>query len=135
MSASSLDMFSETGPALPPIVPGKLILNGENPFIRLSHKPGGPTTTDASLWSITYSPNGAGHALFIKSELTDNQWRIYSDNPEMVNWLQTTVQGMLNPETARNDIAVIEAIFPQKGDPQGRWTQRVHSGGDEITLT
>ena len=36
MTTSSLDMSSETGPALPPIVPGKLILNGENPFIRLS---------------------------------------------------------------------------------------------------
>ena len=98
MSTPSLDMFSETGPALPPIVPGKLILNGENPFLRLSHTPGGPTTTDASLWSITYSPKGAGHALFIKSELTENQWRIYSDNPEMVSWLQTSIQGMLNPE-------------------------------------
>ncbi len=135
MSTSSLDMFSETGPALPPIVPGKLILNGENPFLRLSHTPGGPTTTDASLWSITYSPKGAGHALFIKSELTENQWRIYSDNPEMVSWLQTTIQGMLNPETARNDIAVIEAKFSQQGDLQDSWSQRVCSDRDEITLT
>jgi hypothetical protein len=128
-------MSSETGPGLPPIVPGKLILNGENPFIRLSHAPGEPLTTDASLWTITYSPKGAGHALFIKSELTDNHWRIYSDNPEMVSWLQATVQGMLNPQTANNQISVLEAKFSRQGDLQGSWTQKVHSGPDEITLT
>ena len=135
MTTSILDMSSGTGPGLPPIVPGKLILNGENPFIRLSHAPGEPLTTDASLWTITYSPKGAGHALFIKSELTDNQWRIYSDNPEMVKWLQATVQGMLNPETADSHIAVLEAAFSRQGDLQGSWTQQVHSSADEITLT
>ncbi len=134
MTTSSLDMSSETGPALPPIVPGKLILNGENPFIRLSHAPGDPFTTDASLWTITYSPKGAGHALFIKSELTDNQWRIYSDNPELVSWLQATVQGMLNPETASSRIAVLDARFSRHGDVQNTWTQKVRSDTDEIVL-
>ena len=135
MTTSSLDMSSETGPALPPIVPGRVILNGENPFIRLSHSPSEPITTDASLWTITYSPKGAGHALFIKSELTDNQWRIYSDNPEMVSWLQATVQGMLNPETADRNITVIRSIFSRQGDTQSSWTQKVESNDDEITLT
>jgi len=134
MTTSSLDMSSGTGPALPPIVPGKLILNGENPFIRLSHAPGGPFTTDASLWTITWSPRGAGHALFIRSELTDDRWRIYSDNPALASWLQATVQGMLNPETAGNDIAVVEAGFSRQGDLQASWTQSVHSGADEIVL-
>ena len=134
MTTSSLDMSSETGPALPPIVPGKLILNGENPFIRLSDAPGDPFTTDASLWTITYSPRGAGHALFIRSELTDDQWRIYSDNPDMVSWLQATVQGMLNPETASSRIAVLEARFSRHGDVRSNWTQKVCSDADEIVL-
>ena len=134
MTTASLDLSSETGPALPPIVPGKLILNGENPFIRLSDAPGDPFTTDASLWTITYSPKGAGHALFIRSELTDDQWRIYSDNPEMVSWLQATVQGMLNPETASSRIAVLDARFSRHGDVQSRWTQKVRSDTDEIVL-
>ena len=134
MTTSSLDMSSETGPALPPIVPGKLILNGENPFIRLSDAPGDPFTTDASLWTITWSPGGAGHALFIRSELTDDQWRIYSDNPDMVSWLQATVQGMLNPETASRRIAVVAARFSRHGDVQSTWTQEVRSDADEIVL-
>ena len=135
MTTASLDMSSGTGPGLPPIVPGKLILNGENPFVRLSRAPGEPFSSDASLWTITYSPRGAGHALFIRSELTDDRWRIYSDNPEMVRWLQATVQGMLNPETAGDHIAVVEAMFSRQGDLQDTWTQRVHSSADEITLT
>ena len=134
MTTSSLDMSSETGPALPPIVPGRVILNGENPFIRLSDAPGDLFTTDASLWTITYSPKGAGHALFIRSELTDDRWRIYSDNAEMVSWLQATVQGMLNPETARGRITVVDAGFSRHGDLQSSWTQTVRSDADEIVL-
>ena len=134
MTTSSLDMSSETGPGLPPIVPGKLILNGENPFIRLSDTPGDPFTTDASLWTVTYSPQGAGHALFIRSELTDDKWRIYSDNPGMVSWLQATVQGMLNPETASSRIAVLKAGFSRHGDLQTSWTQEVRSATDEVVL-
>ncbi|MCY4471330.1 MAG: hypothetical protein OXC07_00705 [Kistimonas sp.] len=70
MTTSPYDMTSGTAPGLPPLMPGRLILNGENPFIRLAATEGGPITTDASLWTINYSPRGAGHALFIQSELT-----------------------------------------------------------------
>ena len=135
MTTSAIDMSSEAGPALPPIMPGRLILNGENPFIRLSHAPGEPLSADASLWTVTYSPKGAGHALFIKSELTDRRWRIYSDNPELVRWLQTTVQKMLNPETASGEIAIIEAAFSQQGDLRDSWIQKVHAVADEIILS
>ena len=135
MTTSNLDLSSETGPALPPIVPGTVILNGENPIIRLSPAPDAPFTTDASLWTVTYSPQGAGHALFLKSELTDHQWHIYTDHPELVHWLQATVQGMLNPETASEHIPVIEATFAQKGEVRETWTQTVRAGADEIALT
>ena len=134
MNDSVLDMSSESQPAFPPIVPGKVILNGENPFVRLSAAPGEPLSTDASLWTINYSPEGAGHALFIKSELTDHHWRIYSDNPAMVRWLQSSVQGMLAPETASADIAVIAASFSQQGDSQSGLSQTARSEQDEITL-
>lgn len=135
MTTAVLEISSKAGPAFPPILPGKVILNGENPFIRLSHAPGDPLSTDASLWTITYSPKGAGHALFIRSELTDDQWRIYTDNLEMVRWLQSTVQGMLAPETADSDIPVFEATFSREGNTQNSWTQKVHAATDEIVLT
>ena len=85
--------------------------------------------------SVFYSPMGAGLALFIRSELTDDEWRIFSDNAEMVRWPQTTVQGMLNPETASGHIVAKEATFSRKGDLQGTWNQTVRSGTDETSLT
>ena len=74
----------------------RVILTGENPFIRLSAADDGPLTTDASFWRILFSPGGPGHVLYLKSELTDGRWRIYADNIAMARWLQWTVQGMLN---------------------------------------
>ena len=134
MNAKTLDMYSGPDSGLPPILPGKPILVGENPFIRLGQEPGMAFTTDASLWTLVYSPEGAGHALFIRSELTDNQWRIYSDNPRMVRWLQSTVQGMLNPETATDQIAVIDSNFSRQGNVREGWIQKVHSDAIEITM-
>ena len=134
MSESTLNMTSKDGPAFPPIVAGNIILNGENPFIRL-FKRNGEMTTDASLWTVTFSPRGGGHALFIRSELTNDKWRIYSDNVELVRWLQNSVQGMLNPETSNENIPVIEAIFSRAGNTQVRWEQKVQSQNDTIVLS
>ena len=86
--------------------PNKTILTGENPFIRLSHKDGEPNSTEASYWRIIFSPAGPGHVLYLKSELTERRWRIYSDNIAMARWLQSTVQGMLNAELSDTTIPV-----------------------------
>ena len=65
--------------------------------------------------------------LILKSELTENRWRIYADNIAMARWLQETVQGMLNPELADTSIPVVEAEFSKSGDPRYFWTERVVS--------
>jgi hypothetical protein len=113
----------------------RVILTGENPFIRLSAADDGPLTTDASFWRILFSPGGPGHVLYLKSELTDGRWRIYADNIAMARWLQGTVQGMLNAETADPTIPVIDAEFSKHGDVRDCWTERVDSSEDEVTLT
>ncbi len=115
--------------------PNRVILTGENPFIRLSETDGGPLTTNASFWRIILCPAGPGHVLYLKSELTENRWRIYSDNIAMARWLQGTVQGMLNPEIADIAIPVVEAEFEKSGDPHYFWTEEVIGREDELTLT
>ena len=115
--------------------PNRVILTGENPFIRLSERDDGPTTTDASFWRILLSPAGPGHVLYLRSELTDDRWRIYSDNIALARWLQTTVQGMLNAETADSAIPVIDAVFEKSGDLRSFWTETVLSSEDEVQLT
>ena len=120
---------------MPTVDPNAVILTGENPFIRLSLTDGAPNTTDASFWRITMSPAGAGHVLYLKSELTDGQLRIYSDNIAMARWLQSTVQGMLNAETADLSVPVIDAVFSKHGDVRDYWTESLRAGPDEISLT
>lgn len=115
--------------------PNNTILTGENPFIRLSATDGAPVSTNASFWRIILCPAGPGHVLYVKSELTSDRWRIYSDNIAMARWLQSTVQGMLNEELKDQSIPVIEAEFSKSGDPRYFWTERVSSWDEEIALT
>jgi len=115
--------------------PNRLILTGENPFIRLSETDGGANTTNASYWRIITCPAGPGHVLYLNSELTEGTWRIYADNIAMARWLQTTVQGMLNAELADTSIPVSEAVFSKSGDPRYFWTETISAWDDEITLT
>ena len=114
--------------------PNCVILTGENPFIRLSASQGSPITTNASFWRIVFCPAGPGHVLYLKSELTENRWRIYSDNIAMARWLQTTVQGMLNAELADTAIPVIDAAFSKSGDPRYFWTERATSRNEELPV-
>ena len=113
----------------------RVILTGENPFVKISEKDGDPLSTDASFWRIIFSPAGPGHVLYIKSELTNDEWRIYSDNIAMARWLQGSIQGMLNPVTADTSIPVIQSAFSQSGDMRDFWTEKITSIDDEIAMT
>ena len=113
----------------------RLILTGENPFIRLSETDGGPNTTDASFWRIIFSPGRPGPRALPQERADRRSWRIYTDNIAMARWLQSTVQGMLNPETRDPAIAVVDAEFGKEGDVRDFWTERVISSQDEVSLT
>ncbi|HEY7579899.1 MAG TPA: hypothetical protein VH855_20115 [Acetobacteraceae bacterium] len=115
--------------------PNQTILTGENPFIRLSATDGAPFSTNASFWRIIFCPAGPGHVLYLKSELTNDRWRIYSDNIAMARWLQSTVQGMLNEELKDPSLPVIDAEFSKSGDPRYFWTERIAAWDEEIALT
>ncbi|HEU0059183.1 MAG TPA: hypothetical protein VFR19_04835 [Hyphomicrobiaceae bacterium] len=115
--------------------PNKVILTGENPFIRLSPVDSDDYTTNASYWRIIFSPAGPGHVLYLKSELTEKRWRIYTDNIAMARWLQTTVQGMLNAELLDTSIPVVDAEFSKQGDARAFWTEKIAARGEEIALT
>ncbi|MGH2360675.1 MAG: hypothetical protein ACRDGM_09080, partial [bacterium] len=78
-----------------PVDPNTVLMTGENSFVRLSSD-GGTTTTDQfSHWRVLWCPAGPGHALFVRSELTDGQVRIYSDNIAVARWLQSTIESVL----------------------------------------
>jgi hypothetical protein len=115
--------------------PNRIVLTGENPFIRLSETDGAPFTTNVSFWRIITSGGGPGHVLYIKSELTDDRWRIYSDNIAMARWLQSTVQGMLNAELKDLTIPVTDAMFSKSGDARDYWTETAVAEDELLSLT
>jgi hypothetical protein len=121
---------------MPNADPNAVILTGENPFLRLNATDNGTNfSTNASYWRIITCPAGPGHVLYLKSELTADKWRIYSDNIAMARWLQSTVQGMLNADLADQSIPVTEASFYKEGDPRYFWTEQVSAHDEEIALT
>jgi hypothetical protein len=113
----------------------KVIITGENNFFRLSAKDGDPTTSEVSFWRTLMCAAGPGYAAFIKSELTGNQWRIYSDNIAMARWLQQTIEGMLHEECKDLTLPVIESRFSHEGDPNYFWTERITAYDTEIVMT
>lgn len=115
--------------------PNRVLCCGENPFIRISESDGGAETTVASFWRNVLSPAGPGHVLYLKSELTENKWRIWSDNIAMTRWLQQTIQGMLNAELADLSIPVEEADFDKDGDPHRFYSEYVTAADLDISLT
>ena len=118
-----------------PIDPNRVLLTGENPYIRLSETDDGPVTTDASFWRILFSPGGPGHVLFLQSELTGNEPRIYTDNIQMTRWLQGEIQGRINATFGNLEIPARDASFGSSGDLRSYWTESVNAGGEEIALT
>ena len=118
-----------------PVDPNRVLLTGENPYIRLSETDGDPSTTDASFWRILFSPGGPGHVLFLQSELTDSQPRIYTDNIQMTRWLQEEIQGRINSTFSNLEILAQEASFGSSGDLRSFWTESLSSRDQEISLT
>lgn len=80
-------------------------------------------------------PEGPGHVLHSKSELTRGTWRIRTDNLAMARRLQATVQDTLDRETADPSIRLVGAAFEKEGDPARCWSERIVSACEEIVLT
>jgi hypothetical protein len=120
---------------MPPVDPNTVMMTGENSFIRLS-RDGGQTVTDRlSHWRVLWCPAGAGHVLFVQSELTGGQVRIYSDNIAVTRWLQRSIETLLFPAFADPRLPVIRAGFERDGGPWSSATEAVLSGDEELTLT
>ena len=118
-----------------PIDPNKVVLTGENSFIRLHNGEGGPQLTRSSHWRILLSPAGPGHVLYLKSDLTNNEVRIYSDNIALARWLQGEIETHLFPEFANDSVPVTEAIFSHSGDHRSFWTETVESEEESIAMS
>jgi len=115
--------------------PNYVLFTGENSFIRLSPD-GGTTMSDRfSHWRVLWCPAGAGHALFMQSQLAGGDVRIYSDNAAVARWLQRTIETYLFPAFADSQLPVLTAAFARAGDPRSVCTERIVSGADRFVMT
>ena len=97
-----------------PTDPNKIRLTGENSFIRLTEQSGETQTTRASHWRVLWSPGGPGHVLFLQSELTDDQIRIYSDNIALARWLQEEIETFSKFFRKKNQTSIIERFHQRR---------------------
>ena len=104
-----------------PVDPNDVLMTGENSFVRLSHDGGKTLASRFSHWRVLWCAAGAGHALFVQSELTDNKVRIYSDNAAVARWLQKSIESLLFPapldERRRDPIPGPEHLGAEPGEP------------------
>ena len=117
-----------------PIDPNEVRLTGENSFIRLQQDPDSPQTTRASHWRVLLSPAGQGHVLFLKSDVTSDQVRVYSDNIALARWLQEEIESLLFPEFADQALPVVESEFSRSGDGSSFWNETVESEEETVSL-
>ena len=115
--------------------PNEVRVTGENSFIRLGPSEGADFTTVISHWRVLFSPAGPGHALFMRSDLTDDKVVAYSDNVALARWLQEEIESMINPPFADTSVRIIEAEFEREGDVRSYSTERIESRDEDIALT
>ncbi|MCH8279667.1 MAG: hypothetical protein J4O03_07645 [Chloroflexi bacterium] len=108
-------------------------LTGENNYMRLHEEENGPMTTRASHWRVLFSPGGPGHVLFLRSDLTGDEPRIYSDNIALVRWMQGEIT--TSGEFADQGIPVINAVFTRSGDTAFFWTENIDTDEEAISMT
>jgi hypothetical protein len=113
--------------------PNHVRLTGENQYMRLHTEANGPMNTRASHWRVILSPGGPGHVLFLRSDVTNNTRRIYTDNIALVRWLQQEI--VTSGEFADQDLPIIDATFSRSGDSRSFWTEAVDSDADHVSLT
>jgi hypothetical protein len=118
-----------------PVDPNNVLMTGENSFIRLSNDGGKNQSDRISHWRVLWCPAGAGHALFVQSELTGGKVKIYGDNVAVVRWLQQTIESLLFPAFADVSMPVANAEFTRAGGPPSSATETIISSHDEIILT
>jgi hypothetical protein len=101
--------------------------------MRLHTEAQGPMTTRCSHWRVLLSPAGSGHVLLLRSDVTDDEIRIYADNIALARWLQQEI--LSTGEFADQTIPVVQAVFARVGDTRSFWTEIIDTAAEHLVLT
>ena len=114
--------------------PHRVILAGENSFIGLSLDGGTTRTHWASHWRVFWSEAGAGHVLFVDSELVEGL-RILTDNADLARFVQENVEYFLHEPFSDTRLPVGLAAFARAGSPPCPVSETVDGSGYSVQLT
>ena len=116
------------------INPNRVYFTGQNPFLRLKQVPEGPDTTTCAFWRAHLSPVGPRHALFVRSDVTDGEVVLLSDNDDLARWLQQ-IEAILRPPFGDKNLLVRKASFSSSGDARNIYGEHIESAGSTLELT
>ena len=117
-----------------PVDPATVHFTGENSFLRLKTDPASEEeTTVCAHWRALISPGGPGTALFLRSDATDGEVRLYADNEDLARWLQE-LEAMLNPPFSDKSQAIVPATFRSEGSINGPWREIIESDDGIISM-
>ena len=71
--------------------------------------------------------------LFLRSDVTEGEKRIYSDNIALARWMQEEISN--TGEFADQTIPVIDAVSSRTGDTTYFWTEHIDTDEESIALT
>jgi hypothetical protein len=71
--------------------------------------------------------------LFLRSDVTNEEPRIYTDNIALARWLQQEI--LTTGEFADQTLPVIDAVFTKSGDSRFFWVETVMTLAERLTLT
>ncbi|HEV2389072.1 MAG TPA: hypothetical protein VGS20_17665 [Candidatus Acidoferrales bacterium] len=100
------------------VKPGKVLVTGENPVIRLLDKAGGSTLASASYWRIVWSPAGPGHVCYLTTGdgKSPGDLRLaLVDNRKLYDFLTTNIMTTLDRAIPERPFKVAPATFVDSG--------------------
>ena len=115
--------------------PNKVHFTGENSFLRLKTEADGPETTVCAHWRALISPGGPGTCLFLRSDATGGEVRLYADNVDMARWLQGELEAILNPPFADTAMPIAKAAFAREGSFGATWREIVDTADGRIAMS
>ena len=112
--------------------PNQVRLTGENQYMRLHTE---RKVNDDACQSLAHPPltQRPWHVLFLRSDVTDNERRIYTDNIALARWLQEEI--LAAGEFSDQTIPVIHAVFSRSGTSRSCWTETIDTLTEHLALT
>ncbi len=115
----------------------RVFLSGENPYMMLFNSDEETATALVSLWRVRFSAAGEGTALFVRSDITGDRPRVFTNNVDVARFLQVELFARNQfpfGEFADENLPVELAEFKCNGDSRWSITEEVTGLADRIVL-